>query len=60
MTTEISSEPKSKRQRILIISGDESVIDQIQKNSNISLCKSIILETSDEDIEVSHSTVKKI
>lgn len=59
MTSQISSEPKLKRQRIMIISGDDSVIDQIQKINNISSCKSIILDTSDEDIQISHSTVKK-
>jgi hypothetical protein len=58
MTTEMSSESKAKRQRIMIIRGDESVLDQIQKMKNISSCKSIILDTFDEDIQISHSTVK--
>jgi hypothetical protein len=52
-----SAEPKSKRQRIMIISGDESVIDEIQRNNNFPLCKSIILETGNEDIQLSHLTV---
>ncbi|CAF3114235.1 unnamed protein product [Rotaria sp. Silwood2] len=54
MTNHILSEPILKRRRIMIISGDESVIDEIQKNNNISLCKSIILDTIDEDIQISH------
>ncbi|CAF4122112.1 unnamed protein product, partial [Rotaria sordida] len=54
MTNELLLQPKLKRRRIMIISGDESVIDEIQKTNNISLCKSIILDTLDEDIPISH------
>jgi hypothetical protein len=43
----------------MIISGDDSVIDQIQKMNNISFCQSILLDTLDEDIQISHSTVTK-
>ena len=54
----MTAEPKSKRQRIMIISGDDSVIDELQKNSQFSLCKTIVLETINEDIQVSNLTVK--
>ncbi|CAF3514446.1 unnamed protein product [Rotaria sp. Silwood1] len=60
MTNHISTESKLKRRRIMIISGDESVIDEIQKNTNISLCKSIILDTLDEDIQISHPKTETI
>jgi hypothetical protein len=42
----------------MIISGDESVIDEIQKRNQFSLCKSIILDTIDEDIQITHSKVQ--
>ncbi len=57
--SETSSEPKSKRRRIMIISGDDSVIDEIQKLNNISSCKSIILDTVDEDIHITHTNQRK-
>ncbi len=47
MSPEISSEPKSKRRRIMVISGDDSVTDQIEKMNDMSLCQSILLDTLD-------------
>jgi hypothetical protein len=42
----------------MIISGDESVIDEIKNSKNASLCKSLILEPQDDDMEASCSEVK--
>lgn len=53
MSNEITSEPHAKRRRIMIISGDESVIEQIQQLNTISSCKSIVLDTVDTDIHIS-------
>lgn len=46
-----SSEPKTKRRRVLIISGDESVIEEIQRSNQMALCKSVILDTLEEKTE---------
>jgi hypothetical protein len=54
----MTCEEKPKRRRIMIISGDESIIDEIKNSKNASLCKSLILETQDEDMEFSHPEVK--
>jgi hypothetical protein len=53
MSSEISATSGSKKRRIMIITGDESIIEQIQNNSNASLFKSIILDSNGDDIEVS-------
>jgi hypothetical protein len=53
----MSCEEKPKRRRIMIISGDESVIDEIKNSKNASLCKSLILEAEDEDMDLSPSEV---
>ena len=45
-----TSEPQTKRRRVLIISGDESIIDEIQRNSQMALCKSMLIDTFDEEI----------
>ena len=57
MSVELIAEPRSKRRRILIISGDESVIEEIQRSSKLSLCKSAILETLDEEVHTSPAKV---
>jgi hypothetical protein len=54
----MTSGDKVKRQRIMIISGDESIIDEIKNNKNVSLCKSLILETQNEDMGQSYAEVK--
>lgn len=54
----MTSEDRTKRRRIIILSGDESIIDEIQKSKNASLCKSLILETDDGDMETSYLEVK--
>ncbi|CAF1247842.1 unnamed protein product [Rotaria magnacalcarata] len=63
----MSFEDKPKRRRIIIISGDESIIDEIKNSRNASLCKSVILETQDgptespcEEINLLLSTPKRI
>ncbi len=59
MSNEISLESTSKRRRIMIISGDDNIIEQIQKLNNISSCKSIILDTVDQDIQITHTNQRK-
>lgn len=55
-------ETNTKRRRIMIISGDDHIIDQIQKLNDISSCKAIILDTANEDIHITRSstTVQQI
>ncbi|CAF1587876.1 unnamed protein product [Adineta ricciae] len=43
---------KTKRRRIMIISGDESIIDEIKNSKNASLCKSLILEAEDDSMDL--------
>ncbi|CAF3802464.1 unnamed protein product [Rotaria sp. Silwood1] len=41
----------SKRQRIMIITADESIIDQIEKSNNVSLLKQIVLPSESNNSE---------
>lgn len=50
---------KTKRRRIMIISGDESIIEEIKNSKNASLCKSLILEAEDESMELASLEVTK-
>ncbi|UJR37041.1 hypothetical protein I4U23_029746 [Adineta vaga] len=54
MLEAMTEEEKRKRRRIMIISGDESIIDEIKNSKNASLCKSLILETEDDDMEMTY------
>lgn len=45
----------SKKRRIMIITADESIIEQLQNNSNASLFKSIILDSNGENVELDRS-----
>lgn len=58
MSVEQLPEPRSKRRRILIITGDESVIDEIQKSSKMALCKSAIMDALDEEVHLSPAKVQ--
>ncbi|CAF4881111.1 unnamed protein product, partial [Rotaria socialis] len=40
-----------KRQRIMIIAADENILDQIEKNSNVSLLKQIVITSEDNNSE---------
>jgi hypothetical protein len=60
MTSEVSSPSSSKKRRIMIITADESIIEQLQHNNNASLFKSIILDTNGENVELSHSHINDI
>ncbi|UJR09154.1 hypothetical protein I4U23_013402 [Adineta vaga] len=55
-----SSSLATKKRRIMIITADESVIEQIQNNNNGSLLKSIVLDSNGDDVEFSHSHIKTI
>jgi len=50
--------PESKKRRIMIITGDESIIEQIQNSKNPSLIKSYIIEPKEDDNELSCSPVR--
>ncbi len=58
MTSDDST--NSKKRRIMIITADESIIEQLQNNSNASLLKSIILDTNGENLELAHSNIKTL
>ncbi|CAF1063074.1 unnamed protein product [Rotaria sordida] len=63
MITEKSTmtcEEKPKRRRILIISGEECVLNEIKNSQNVSLCQSLILETDDDDMEISYSQINQL
>jgi hypothetical protein len=60
MTSDISSASGSKKRRIMIITADESIIEQLQNNSNAALFKSIILDSNGENVELSHSHIKDL
>lgn len=55
----MTSPDGSKKRRIMIITADESIIEQLQNNGNASLFKSIILDSNGENVEVSHSPSSK-
>jgi hypothetical protein len=50
----------SKKRRIMIITADESIIEQLQSNGNASLFKSIILDSNGDNVELSHSHSKDL
>ena len=47
------SEPNPKRQRIMIICGDDDILKQIEKLNDRASSKAIIFDTSKEDIRIS-------
>jgi hypothetical protein len=54
------STSNSKKRRIMIITGDESIIEQIQSSNNSSLIKSIIIEPKDDGNDFSYSPVRSL
>ncbi len=58
MAAEMLPETNSKKRRIMIITGDESIIEQIQNSGNSSLIKSYIIEPKEGDNELCYSPVK--
>ena len=58
MTSETSTLSGSKKRRIMIITADESIIEQLQNNSNASLFKSIILDSNGDNVELSQQNNK--
>lgn len=60
MTSDTASTSNSKKRRIMIITADESIIEQIQNNTNAKLFKSIVLDSSDDNEEVSRTSIKHI
>ncbi|CAF1103314.1 unnamed protein product [Adineta ricciae] len=55
-----STTSTSKKRRIMIITADESVIEQIQNNTNASFIKSIVLDGNGDNVEVSQSNIRTI
>lgn len=60
MSSAESSQPNSKKRRIMIITADESIIEQIQNSGNVTLLKSLILDANDCNTEASPSNFKDI
>ncbi|CAF0980900.1 unnamed protein product [Rotaria sp. Silwood1] len=60
MTSDMLSPSSSKKRRIMIITADESIIEQIQKDNNVKLFKSIVLDSNDDNMELSRSHIKDI
>lgn len=52
-----STESSPRKRRIMIITADESLIDQIQKNGTGSILKSFVLDSNDDGVEISRSTL---
>ena len=57
MSTEIQPTETRKRRRIILITADESIIDQIQSNNNPSLFESRILDAIDDEPEIKHQHI---
>ena len=53
----MTTEDKCKRRRIMILSGDESIIEEIQRSKNAALCKSVILESQEDEMELANQRV---
>ncbi|CAF4065552.1 unnamed protein product [Adineta steineri] len=47
MLSNISLSPSRKRQRVMIITADDNIIDEIEKTNNISLIEQIVLPSQD-------------
>ncbi len=60
MNSQVSSPSGSNKRRIMIITADDNLIEQIQKNSNASLFNSIILDSNGDNVEFSRSNIKNI
>ncbi len=58
MASDILRSTDSKKRRIMIITGDESIIEQIQNSNNPSLIKSYIIEPKDDYNELCYSPVR--
>ncbi len=48
---------RSKQRRIMIITADESIIDEIEKSNNATLFKQIVLESEADNNESSDQPV---
>ena len=59
MESEIFPTTTGKKRRTMIITGDESIIEQIQNSEISSLIRSCIIELHDDEEEPSHTTVKR-
>jgi hypothetical protein len=60
MNSEMSSPSGSKKRRIMIITADDNLIEQIQKTSNASLFNSIILDSNGDNVAFSRSETKNV
>ncbi|CAF0770548.1 unnamed protein product [Rotaria sp. Silwood1] len=60
----MTCEEKPKRRRILIISGDESILNEIKNSKNVALCKSLMLESddgeNDDDMDLSYPEINQL
>lgn len=55
MSSSTDTSPAPKKRRIMIITADESIIEQLQSSNNASLLKSIVLDPNDDGEDVSHA-----
>jgi hypothetical protein len=53
----IMCDNRLKRQRMMILTGDEMIIDQIKNSQHASLCQVIVLDNDDNHIDVFKSNV---
>ncbi|CAF2486276.1 unnamed protein product [Rotaria sp. Silwood2] len=58
MAFETFQQTSAKKRRIMIITGDESIIEQIQNTDNLSLINSVIIESKDDDNYFPYSSFK--
>ncbi|CAF1114000.1 unnamed protein product [Adineta steineri] len=49
MLSNVSSSPSRKRRRIMIITADDNIIDEIEKTNNMSLIEQIVLPSQDNN-----------
>ncbi len=57
MASSESRPTRSKQRRIMIITADESIIDEIEKSNNATLFKQIVLESEADNNESSDQQV---
>ena len=54
----MSCEVTPKRQRMMILSGDEGIINEIRNSRHASLCQSMLIAANDEDTPMPSAEVR--
>ncbi len=60
MNSQVSSPSVSTKRRIMIITADDNLIEQIQNNNNATLFSAIISDSHGDNVEFSPSNIKTI